>query len=72
MSTTLRGLSGQECGGQQQWSTTAIPTKPAGGLLSNIGKVALALRWTTAQYWTAHKLFNVPPWASTIHPYGLA
>jgi len=43
-----------------------IPTKPAGGLLPNIGKVAPALRWAGAPYWAALKLFYIPPWAFVI------
>ena len=37
-----------------------IPTKPAGGLLSDIGKVAATLGWEAAPYRTTLKVLNVP------------
>ena len=48
------------------WSDCGIPTKPVGGLQSDIGKVAPALGWVGALYWTAQKLFNVSPWAPAL------
>jgi len=49
-------------------SDCAIPTKPAGGLLSDFGKVAPTHGRVGAPYQTALKWFNVPPWAHTMHP----
>jgi len=37
-----------------------IPTKPAGGLLSDLGKVAASLGWEAVLYRTALKVFYVP------------
>ena len=57
----LQGFRGQECGGRQQSEDCGIPTKPAGGLLSDIGKVAPTHGQVGALYWTTLKLFNIPP-----------
>jgi len=46
-----------------------IPTKPAGGLQSDIGKVAPIHGQIGAPYWTALKWLNVPPWAPALHPW---
>jgi len=56
-------LRGQECGGRYQPEDCRIPTKPAGGLLSDIGKVAPTLGWAGVPYQTALIWFYVPPWA---------
>ena len=45
-----------------------IPTKPAGGLQSDIGKVAPTHGQAGVPYWTTLKWFYVPPWAFAIHP----
>jgi len=67
-SNTQHGFRGRECGGRQQPEDCGIPTKPAGGLLSNIGKVAPTHGRIGVLYRTAIKGFNVSPWAPKIHP----
>jgi len=54
-------FSGRECGGCQQFIFCGIPTKPAGGLPPDIGKVAPPLRWDGAPYRAALKEFYIPP-----------
>ena len=54
---------GRECGGHHQPEGCGIPTKPAGGLLSDLGKVAPALGWAGVPYRTALMVLYVPPCA---------
>jgi len=64
----LQGFRGWECGGRRQSEDCGIPTKPVGGLLSDIGKVAPVHGRTGAPYRTTLKWFYVPPWAPAVHP----
>jgi len=67
--TTRCEFRGRECGGRQQSEDCGIPTKPAGGLLSDIGKVAPTHGRAGALYRTALKVFNVPPWVLALYPF---
>jgi len=49
-------------------SGCGIPTKPAGGLLSNIGTGDPCLRLTGHAVPDRPNVFYVPPWAHTICP----